>query len=109
MPPKRTRAPEETPLEEERPSASPEHEVTLTDVLETLRVQNKEMRDLIQTLHQRIGILEDERSDTPDSPARSNSRASLISSESPVTKRDPKIEPPDVFTGKVSEFRNFIA
>ena len=51
MPPKRTRAPEETPLEEERPSASPEHEVTLTDVLETLRVQNKEMRDLIQTLH----------------------------------------------------------
>ena len=115
MPPKRTRAPEETPLEEERPSASPEHEVTLTEVLETLRVQNKEMRDLIQTLHQRIGILEDERSDTPDSPARSNSpacsnsRASLISSESPVTKRDPKIEPPDVFTGKVSEFRNFIA
>jgi hypothetical protein len=113
MPPKRTRVTDETPLEgEERPSATPEQEVTLTDVLETLRVQNKEMRDLIQTLHQRIEILEDERSNTParsNSPAPPDSPTPSVSSESPVTKRDPKIEPPDVFTGKVSEFRNFIA
>jgi hypothetical protein len=113
MPPKRTRAAEENPLEEERPSATPatpERELTLTEVLETLSAQNKEMRDLIHTLHQRIETLEDERtSSSSPSPSRSNSRASSIASESPVKKRDPKVEPPDVFTGKVSEFRNFIA
>src|SRR5437667_6051510 len=118
MPPKRPRATDEAPLEEERPSASPEHQVTLTDVLKTLRVQNEEMRALVGTLHERIEILEDERSNTPARPSSprssvssdsSGSSTSSTPSKSVVTKRDPKIALPDAFTGRVAEFQNFIA
>ena len=118
MPPKRPRTTDEAPLEEERPSASPEHQVTLTDVLETLRVQNEEMHALVRTLHERIEILEDERSNTPARPSSprssvssdsSGSSTSSTPSKSVVTKRDPKIALPDAFTGRVAEFQNFIA
>jgi hypothetical protein len=115
---------DENPLEEERPSANPEDQVTLTDVLEILRLQNGEMRDLIRTLHERIQTLEDERSNTPAPPGSpapsssptsstssgsSNSSTPSISSQSRGRKRDPKVALPDPFTGKVAEFQNFIA
>jgi Ty3 transposon capsid-like protein len=106
MPPKRPRVTDESPLDEGSAPASPEDQVTLTEVLQTLRLQNDEMRNLIKTLHERIQTLEDERSDTPAPP---NSPTSSVSSISSVRRRDPKVAPPDPFTGKVAEFQNFIA
>jgi hypothetical protein len=50
MPPKRTRTTDESPLEEGSASASPEEQVTLTEVLQILRLQKDEMRELIKTL-----------------------------------------------------------
>src|SRR5436190_21105114 len=51
----------------------------------------------------------------PSSPAPSassdfsNTSTSSIASKSSVRKKDPKIALPDMFTGKVAEFQNFIA
>ena len=115
----------QTPHDEEIRSITSEHQNTLDNILGLLREQTNEIR----ALRERIRELENDRSMTP--PARSSSPALSIrsdesessvssdesdssvnsdESESPVKTRtrDPKVTPPDLFYGKISEFQNFV-
>lgn len=122
----------QAPHDEETRSVVSEHQNTLDNILGLLREQTNEIR----ALRERIRELENDRSITPparpsspalstrsdesessvssdDSDASVNSDSSVNSdeSESPVKTRarDPKVTPPDLFYGKISEFQNFVA
>ena len=109
MPPKKRSQPgEETPLDEELRSISPANQPTLDEILQILRAQSDEMR----TLRQQFRDLQNDVSATATahsiSPALSGSSVRSDSSAKGHIQ-DPKIIPPNLFYGKISEFQNFIA
>jgi hypothetical protein len=70
---------------------------------------------LLLRINQRFNTLENSRSSTPsghwadseDSPAEQAGRPPVLTVR-PNTLRDPKIVPPELFSGKISEFKNFM-
>src|ERR1700730_1311023 len=70
---------------------------------------------LLSRMNRRLDALENSRSSTPsghsadpeDSPAEQADRPPVLTVR-PNTLRDPKMVPPEPFSGKISEFKNFM-
>lgn len=102
----RSRASASISLEGEPSSTNPERQTTLADILDALHELRKENR----ALHDRIRALEDNGSANHSvTPSESDNEPSPVPSPITTVQRDPKVASPDPFSGKVSEFQNFIA
>lgn len=98
MPPKRSKPPSDESSQDEGPPASPglpEASITLTDVLNAISVMNKRF----------VAI---EKAVFPETPSESSDQED-VPPPPPKRHRDPKVASPTPFTGKVSEFQNFLA
>jgi hypothetical protein len=79
------------------------HEPTVTDIFA-----------LLMNMNRRLGALENSKSSTPsgqsadseDSLAEQAERPPVITTRPSL--RDPKMAPPEPFSGKIAEFKNFI-
>ena len=96
------------PLDEEPRSISPANQPALNEVLQILCAQSDEMPTLCQQLRELQNDVSAMAAVRSVSPAPSGSSDRSDSSAKGHTQ-DPKITPPDLFYGKISEFQNFLA
>jgi len=109
MLPKRCSQPvKEIPLDEEPRSISPANQPALDEILQILHAQSDEMR----TLRQQFRELQNDVSATAAAYSTSHALSGYSDRSDSSAKghtQDPKITPPDLFYGKISEFQNFLA
>src|SRR6202046_5324905 len=95
-------APEPTP--DSPKSDSEPHQPTTADLFAFLSGMNRRLNTLENS---RSSTLSGHSADSEDSPAEQADRPPVLTVH-PNTLRNPKMAPPEPFSGKISEFKNFM-
>ena len=80
-------------------------EPNLTDIARTLHA----LMEQVTSLSNRVTVMEERTAADPFSSARSTSDSSSEDPDPAPAKRDPKVASPEMFSGNVADFQNFLA